>query len=92
MRIKFIKNHPPTHGGLPDSFVPSTGAANYYNAPIKAMNLIMQGYAVLAHSCRVCNPYHINEKDWGKPFKVDNKFYDKNDGICHYAKQEGDTQ
>ena len=71
MQIKFIKPHPVIHGkDYKGSFV---GAPNFLNAPIKAMNLIMQGYAELIHSCKGCNPYHIEmtEKDYRKPFRRD---------------------
>jgi len=66
MQIKFIKKHP-TSGGWKDK-----GGSGKYNigATIKAMNLIIQGYAKLIHSCKNCNPYHldINLKDF-KPKK-----------------------
>ena len=68
MRIKFIKPHPLLHkdgkiGG---------GSPNFLNAPIKGMNLIIQGYAKLVHSCKGCNPYHIEmtEEDYNKPFRI----------------------
>ena len=66
MQVKFIKKHP-TSGGWKDK-----GGSGKYNigATIKAMNLIIQGYAKLIHSCKNCNPYHldINSKDF-KPKK-----------------------
>ena len=56
MMVKFTKRHP-TVGGWRDK-----GYNGTYNisATIKAMNLIMQGYAELIHSCKECNPYHLN--------------------------------
>ena len=56
MQVKFIKEHP-TSGGWRDK-----GYNGKYNikSTIKAMNLIMQGYAELIHSCKDCNPYHLN--------------------------------
>lgn len=69
MIIKFIKKHPTKFGW--SNSVGHTATYNY-RATIKAMNLIMQGYAVLIHSCKDCNPYHldINKKDFSKPFKI----------------------
>ena len=68
MRIKFIKPHPILHK---DGKIGS-GSPNFFNAPIKGMNLIIQGYAKLVHSCKGCNPYHIEmtEEDYNKPFRI----------------------
>ena len=56
MQVKFIKEHP-TSGGWRDNRC--NGKYNI-KSTIKAMNLIMQGYAELIHSCKECNPYHLN--------------------------------
>tara|TARA_R110000824_G_scaffold24840_3_gene86962 strand:- start:568 stop:777 length:210 start_codon:yes stop_codon:yes gene_type:complete len=56
MKVKFIKKYP-TKSGWRD-----IGYNGTYNvkATIKAMNLVMQGYAKLIHSCKKCNPYHLD--------------------------------
>ena len=56
MMIKFIKRHP-TGAGWRDK-----GYNGKYSigATLKAMNLVIQGYAELIHSCKECNPYHLN--------------------------------
>ena len=68
MRIKFIKPHPVIHKNKRRF---DTGSPNFGASPIKAMNLIIQGYAVLVHSCKNCNHYHINPTadDYNKPFE-----------------------
>ena len=62
MQIKFIKDYPTAIGWR------KKGGSGKYNikATLKAMNLIMQGYADLIHSCKECNPLHldINLKDF----------------------------
>jgi len=78
MRIKFIKRHPvihynPNHKPGQEELPPRyRGIVAFSNAPIKAMNLIMQGYAELYHSCHKCNPFHIypTKESYGKPFKL----------------------
>ena len=68
MMIKFIKEYPNSNGCWGNS--PS---GKYNNgATIKAMNLIIHGYATLIHSCKKCNPYHldITLEDFKKPFKI----------------------
>ena len=71
MQIKFIKNYPSGTGWR------DKGGSGKYNigATIKAMNLVIQGYAELIHSCKECNPYHlnINLEDFKKPFKPKDK-------------------
>ena len=81
MIIKFIKPHPILH----KHGKPFSGRPNFYNAPIKAMNLIMQGYATLEHSCKNCNPFHIdtNKDDYNKPFKYDDEWYEKKHDNCY---------
>ena len=51
----------------------------------EAMNLIMQGYATLEHSCKNCNPFHIdtNKDDYNKPFKYDDEWYEKKHDNCY---------
>ena len=73
MMIKFTKEYPKSNGCWGNS------ASGRYNsgATIKAMNLIIHGYATLIHSCKNCNPYHldITLEDFKKPFKIgDNKY------------------
>jgi hypothetical protein len=72
MTIKFLKKHPTNFG-----WRNRIGQVGKYNpgATIKAMNLIMQGYAELVHSCKDCNPYHIeiDLKDFKKPFKTNRR-------------------
>ena len=76
MIIKFLKKHPTNFG-----WRNRIGQVGKYNpgATIKAMNLITQGYAELVHSCKNCNPYHLNIhlEDFKKPFKKINKFENK---------------
>lgn len=68
MIIRFLKKHPTSF-----HWSNRIGQIGKYNpgATIKAMNLIMHGYAELIHSCKNCNPYHLNIdlKDFKKPFK-----------------------
>ena len=71
MIIKFLKSHP-TLVGWSDK----KGIGKYNKkSTIKAMNLIINGHASLVHSCKECNPYHldITLDDFSKPFKVKNK-------------------
>ena len=88
MRIKMIKPHPVTGRYI--------GGGNAYNpgATIKAMNLVVQGYAELLHSCNNCNPYHIelseiSKKDYSKPFKHDLNWYNnKKTKNCIYKEKK----
>ena len=66
--IKFLKEYPKSNATWGNNPV---GKYNR-NATIKAMHLIMHGYAKLIHSCKECNPYHldITLKDFKKPFKI----------------------
>jgi len=73
MMVKFLKKYPTSHG-----WSNKIGHVGTYNrgSTIKAMNLVMQGYAELVHSCKGCNPYHldIDLDNFKKPFKLkDNK-------------------
>ena len=68
MIIKFVEDYP-TSSGLWGS---SRGVGKYNpQSTIKAMNLIMHERAILVHSCKECNPYHldITLDDFKKPFK-----------------------
>jgi hypothetical protein len=70
MIIKFLKKYPTSDGWR--SNIGHVGTYNL-NSTIKAMNLVIQGYAELVHSCKSCNPYHldIGLEDFKKPFKLE---------------------
>lgn len=69
MIIKFLKSHPTSHGYISNHL----GVGKYnVGSTIKAMNLIVQGYAKLIHSCKDCNPYHLDMEDFQKPFRQKN--------------------
>lgn len=56
MQIRFIKDHPTERG-----WSNSRGNGKYnIGATLKGINLVLQGYAVLIHSCKECNSYHLN--------------------------------
>lgn len=86
MRIKFIKPHPTLHKNNKRW---NYGALNYGASPIKGMNLIMQGYAILVHSCRNCNPYHIDMKDYENVWRFGIDF---KESYCNYKdnRESGD--
>ena len=70
MIIKFLKKHP-NSAGIWSNRIGQVGTYNS-RSTIKAMNLVVQGYAELVHSCKSCNPYHLNIdlEDFKKPFKL----------------------
>ena len=79
MIIKYLKKHPNSVGFWNNRI----GQVGSYilGSTIKAMNLVVQGYAELVHSCKSCNPYHleIDLEDFKKPFK----FKENKNGIKH---------
>ena len=83
-----IKPHPVTNR--------KKGGGHAYNSGsiIKAINLVVQGYAELLHSCKNCNPYHIeyseiNREDYQKPFKLDPDWHKNTQGNnCIYYDEE----